>query len=427
MRTSRSQLPKWLALFASAGLLVPTSAFAEYRLEPGDTLELAIAGIPELRQRSPINIDGETVLPLAGQVKVSGLTLAEARAAIAGALANKTYQYTTPDGRDAAHMIANASIMVLIAEYRPIYVSGDVTLPGERPFRAGMTVRQAVALAGGQGLVRAGQANPAMQAVDAVSERDALVAEYTMVQAQVWRLQAELGLGALPERSASDLQDRAIKLQAGQMKARVVDREKDRSHYQSAITKANAQLDLLAEKKKNDQQANASDNEDFAKIRELFQRGMTAQVRLSEARRAAFISSDQLLQTVVETANLERQRTELSRQTEKLDNQSRVDAWRELQDANLRLEQVAARLKGAGDKLRLVDLQAQSARGVVRPPQYSIFRAANGVTAQLPADPASVLAPGDVVEVSIISDVLDVATAPNALASGKQQSHAGVR
>ena len=211
------------------------------------------------------------------------------------------------------------------------------------------------------------------------------------------------------------------------MKARVADREKDRTHYQSAIVKANAQLDLLAEKKKNDQQANASDNEDFAKIRELFQRGMTASVKLSEARRAAFISSDQLLQTVVETGNLERQKTELSRQVEKLDNQSRIDAWRELQDANLRLEQVAARLKGANDKLRLAGLQAQAGVGVVKPTHYSIYRTSNGVTSQLSADPSTVLAPGDVVEVLIPADDLNMAAMPNPLAPNKQTSLGGGR
>jgi len=425
MRTSRRQLPRWLVFFVSLCTLSPAAALAQYRLQPGDSLDLVIAGLPELRQRAPIGVDGEAVVPLAGQVKVSGLTLEEARAAITGALSNKTYQYTTPVGREASHMIVESSIMVAVAEYRPIYIGGDVTLPGERPFRAGMNVRQALTLAGGTGLVRAGQANPAMQAVDVISERDALVAEYTMLQAQIARLKAELGQGHLPEGSASDLQGRALQLQLGQLTARVVDREKDRTHFKAAIAKADAQLSMLADKRKNDQQANAADNEDFEKVRELFQRGMTAQVRLSEARRAAFISSDQLLQTVVETANLERQKGDLSRQMEKLDQQSRIDAWRELQDTNLRLEQVAARLKGAGNKLRLADVQVQAARGAMKPPQYSIFRTVDGITTQLAVDASAMLAPGDVVEVSIAPDNLDIAILPKALAAAPQGNGGG--
>lgn len=417
MRTWWRRRACWAALELMTLTWLPAAARAEYRLQPGDTLELAIVGLPDLRQRSLIGVDGEIVLPLSGQIKVSGMTLAEARAAVTRELGNKTYSYTTPDGRDAAHMIGQGSITVVIAEYRPIYVSGDVTTPGERPFRPGMTVRQAVALAGGPGLVRAGQVNPAVQAVDAISDRDALAAEYTSVQAQIWRLQAELGEGRLPASSPSDMEDRAIKLQAEQMKARAVDREKDKAFLQAAIAKANAQLDLLSEKKKNDQQANAADNDDFAKVRELFQRGMTAQVRLSEARRAAFISSDQLLQTVVETANIERQKSDFARQLEKIGNQSRIDAWRELQDANLRLSQLAVRLKGAGDKLRLVNLQAQAARGVIRAPDYTIFRTADGESLQIPADPTTALAPGDVVEIALAPDALQAA-APTTVASG---------
>ena len=40
-------------------------------------------------------------------------------------------------------------VVATVVEYRPIYVNGDVSKPGEHPFRPQMTVRQAVALSGG--------------------------------------------------------------------------------------------------------------------------------------------------------------------------------------------------------------------------------------------------------------------------------------
>ena len=39
---------------------------------------------------------------------------------------------------------------VEVIEYPPIYVVGDVTKPGEYPFRSQMTVLQALALSGGE-------------------------------------------------------------------------------------------------------------------------------------------------------------------------------------------------------------------------------------------------------------------------------------
>ena len=64
-------------------------------------------------------------------------------------LSRKLYQQRTPDGRESVTPIAPDAVLVTIAEYRPVYVNGDVTKPGEQTFRPGMTVRQAVALAGG--------------------------------------------------------------------------------------------------------------------------------------------------------------------------------------------------------------------------------------------------------------------------------------
>src|SRR3712207_3801899 len=106
MRRVPFHRPAWVALPAILLSLAPVAAGAQYRLQPGDALELVVVGLPELRQRAAIGVDGDTVLPLAGQVKVSGLTLAEARSTVAAALANRTYQTTTPDGREAAHLIS---------------------------------------------------------------------------------------------------------------------------------------------------------------------------------------------------------------------------------------------------------------------------------------------------------------------------------
>src|SRR5947209_8453467 len=144
-------------LLALAVLLAPISARAEYRLAPGDVLEIGAVGAPDLRHRATIDVDGRASLLLLGNVKVAGLTLAELREQLKSQLSTKTFRARETDsrGRSLASSgsdvvtISPEEVIVEVVEYRPIYLNGDVAKPGAQPYRPGMTVRQAIALAGG--------------------------------------------------------------------------------------------------------------------------------------------------------------------------------------------------------------------------------------------------------------------------------------
>src|SRR5918993_830109 len=339
----------WHIPLAALLLLSPASAWSAYKLQPGDILEISITGAPELKQRSPVGLEGDVLIPLAGQMEVRGLTVAEAREKIIRTLTNKIYQQRTPDGREVAQLILPDAIMVSVADYRPVYLNGDVSKPGEQPFRPGMTVRHAVAVAGGYDALQMRGQNLLYQRVDLRADYESLWTEFAREQVRIWRLRTELNYrdAENPKNKkipiSPDVLDQLIKTEEEQLKARNVDRQKERAHLESSIKGANAQLEVLAEKKKNEEAVQA-DAADFEKVRELFQKGMTATTRLSEARRAAVLSSTQMLQTVVEITNIERQRGEFARLLDKLDSQARMDLLKELQDANLRLEQILTRI-----------------------------------------------------------------------------------
>jgi polysaccharide biosynthesis/export protein len=254
--------------------------------------------------------------------------------------------------------------------------------------------------------------NPFLQASDFRSEYDALWAELATQQARIWRLRTELGEQNAQTTDSKapispELRERLMRSEAEHLKARIADREKDKSLLEEATRKANAQLVILAEKKKQDTEGNAADMDDFQKAKELFHKGMTPTTRLSDARRAALMSSNQLLQTIVEMANLERQRGEYNRQLEKIDSQSRIDAWRELQDANLRVAQITARLRGASEKLMYTGLQqSQLGRGTGERPHITVYRKGESGTEAISAEDDLELAPGDVVEVMQKSESL---------------------
>jgi polysaccharide export outer membrane protein len=385
-------------------------ASEEYRLRPGDAVEMTIIGPQELRLRSSIAFDGTISLPLLGQTNAADMTLSELRAKVVQQVSSKIYRQRTPEGREIAHVLSPDDISFTIAEYRPIYLDGDVTRPGEQPFRPGMTVRQAVAVAGGYDVMRFRMNNPILESADLKAEYQSLWIEYARVQAQTWRLRMELGevVSSAPKIDAPVSQETIQKFvgtEKEQLKVRNSDLDKEKSRLRDAIDQARMQLRILAEKKVKDEEGNQADNSDLDRLRQLLEKGTTINVRISEARRAALMSSTQLLQTIVEISNIERQRTEYARQLERTDDQRRISVLAELQEANLRLAQITTRLQTVSEKLLYTStLQSHLVRGKGGRPSFEVFRTGRNGRERLEADEETRLLPGDVVDITLHVD-----------------------
>lgn len=381
---------------------MPTSALADYRLQPGDTLEVSVTGIPDFRQRLLIGVDGKVNLALIGGVRVSGLSVDDAQEMLAGSLANKQYRQAGVDGREIPHLIQADQVLVSVVEYRPIYVYGDVARPGEYMFRPGMTVRHAVAVAGGYSVTQFRVVNPLLDAADFRSEYEALWAQFATVQAQIWRLRTELGedVGQVEKVPVPDaLAERLKQSATGHLEARLEDTQKDKAFLRKAVEEATRQLSLLADKKKKDEEGNQADTDDYESVRELFQKGLAPTTRLSEARRAVLLSSTQLLDTIVQVSNIERQRGEYMRQLNKIDSEQRITAWRDLQEAYMTLAQISARLNGTAEKLALTGQTQSVSATAAGGPNIMVHRKGDQGAETLPGSEDLGLAPGDVVEV----------------------------
>ena len=402
-----------LRLVLSLVMLLTTSgsALAEYKLQAGDSLEVSLIGTLNFRLRLPIELGGKVALPLVGPIQVAGLSLSEARAAITRELTNKIYKQPTNDGHEVDHLILPNEVVVAVAEYRPIYVTGHVAKPGEYAFRAGMTVRQAIAIAGGSDLAQMGGANTLVQAADFQSDYEALWAEFATESERIWRLRTQLGDSTVDDPTKNipipaSFRDQLKYSTKQYLSAQVSDREQDKVALQEAIAKADVQIQVLAQKKKEDEEGNRADTQDFKKVRELFSKGITANARLSEVRRAVLLSSDQLLQTIVDISNVERQRGEYQRQLKKIDSQARIDQLRELQIAELRLAQIKARLESTSNKLRYMGtLQSSAAQQARSALTFTVYRKDDTSPKRLTAKEEMELIPGDVIEVSMASTV----------------------
>jgi polysaccharide export outer membrane protein len=106
-----------------------------YTLDSGDKLRIVVFGQDTLSNTYAVDANGNVSMPLIGQVNARGLTTAQLSGAIAGRL--------------KASFIRDPSVAVEIETYRPFFILGEVTYPGQYPYVANMTVETAVAIAGG--------------------------------------------------------------------------------------------------------------------------------------------------------------------------------------------------------------------------------------------------------------------------------------
>ena len=137
----------------------------EYRLAPGDKLNVIVFDQPQLSGDFTVNGDGQILLPLAGGVKVGSLSLTEAQQRI---------QEQFADG-----ILVHPVVSIRVTEYRPIFVTGYVRKPGNYPFIFGASVKAAIAVAGGAG-------EPGEQATGRTSE--AIMAKERVRQLETNRL-----------------------------------------------------------------------------------------------------------------------------------------------------------------------------------------------------------------------------------------------
>ncbi|UVF18400.1 polysaccharide biosynthesis/export family protein [Microvirga terrae] len=392
-------------------IVLQTPAFAEYRLAPGDVLELSVAGFSELRQKSTIGVDGEIVLPLIGSVKAVGRTLPELSQAIRQAYSSAVLQQRVPGGQSEPIVITANEITLQISEYRPIYLTGDVANPGQQPFRPGMTIRQAITVAGGFGAGRAGLANPRLEAAQVRADMKALWVQLVNDHATVWRINCELtGNNApFPDFSMAPLDQEMVRQIRSnveeQLKTRRDDLSKQKASIQKTIEQADKRLALLADQLKNEEAGSQADAEDFARVSALFEKGNIAVTRLSDARRTMLFSGTRVLQTTSAISQLERDREVLRRSLEEADAKKRIALNDELQQVQSRIAQAQTKLSGLEERFRYIGgSQTGLSRDLGNELKISVLRKGATGVERISSEEDADLLPGDVVEVLLPDD-----------------------
>ena len=117
---------------------MPPTAAPDTKLDPGDVFDVRVYGEDELSNTYRVSRDGAIDFPLVGRVAVEGLEPSEVASRLAKQLRDDQF-------------LVNPQVSVFVKEYnsKRVSVVGAVAKPGTFPLTTGMTVVQAITLAGG--------------------------------------------------------------------------------------------------------------------------------------------------------------------------------------------------------------------------------------------------------------------------------------
>ena len=115
-----------------ASVLGPQS----YHLDVGDKVKVTVYGEDDLSGEFQVDGVGNIGMPMIGPVHAAGLTTEDFTQSVQQRLVKGGF-------------LVNPRVSAEVTNYRPFTIIGEVNKPGEYPYENGMTVINAVALAGG--------------------------------------------------------------------------------------------------------------------------------------------------------------------------------------------------------------------------------------------------------------------------------------
>lgn len=237
----------WLSGTTMSAGLAASPAEEPERLSIGDKVTVQVFGQGDLSGDFVIDGAGMVQMPLVGRIPVAGLTAPQAETRIRDGLM---------DG-----FVRDAVVSLRIAELKPVYIMGEVRSPGSYPFRHGLNVLSAVALAGGY---RVGDQSVSVLRTEFLladervrlleASRDQLAARRARLEAErdgLPRIPASAGLGASPivagEQEIFDFQRKARDSERNLLRQQVARLESEKTALTQQAKLAQQQVDLTRE------------------------------------------------------------------------------------------------------------------------------------------------------------------------------------
>ncbi|XEN33286.1 protein involved in polysaccharide export with SLBB domain/TolA-binding protein (plasmid) [Ensifer sp. WSM1721] len=379
------------ALHASAG---------EYRLNSGDVLTFDFLDDAELPITATISGNGEAQFPLIGGVNVAGLTITEA-------LDKLRDEYRSRE------VLVDPKLSLNVSTFRPIFVLGEVRSPGSFPFYSGLTVEQAIGLAGGIQVVAANASDRLIARARLRAEVDAVKAEIVHEAVYAARLAAQLkasekiNLDDVPEFARTYVEgvpfDGVVELEEKILKEDLAAHKSQTQILTEGIAQAEGGIEILNELVQQQKDVVSNSVEDLARVGTLRKRGLNTESELSRAENSAAAEKVQLLQTFATLARTRQELSELKLQLAKLAADRKKDILTQLQQREIAIKKLISNQRTAEEQILLM---AAVAEDETKKNQisytYEIRRnPVGGKPTSLQASLVTELLPGDVVVVSI--------------------------
>jgi protein involved in polysaccharide export with SLBB domain len=394
-------------LVACIALPFSTAIAAEqYRLVPQTKLRLTVVQFMPTRgdyQRWDalggdvmVSSEGTILLPVLGSISIGNLDRAGLAAEIAKRLQAKLGLVNPPD------------TTVEIVEYPPIYMVGSVSTPGQYQFRPGLTVLQAVALAGGE--FRADAKGNLSDTISLQGDIQGSTDDILRSTARISRLQAELSgakeLKFPPELTQSN--DPMVADILTQEQTIFAARGNELGRQTSSLTDLTnlylAEIDVLDQKSKALDQGITRSEQELAGVASLVEKGVATVSRRSDLERALAGQRSDRLDNLIATMTARQGLSETKRNLVKLEDDQRTQISVELQTEQTSLERL--RLKQT-TSLRLlrqantITASNQADEAMMKQPlTFTLVRKDDaGGTTEVAATEATLLLPGDLLKV----------------------------
>ncbi|WP_281029381.1 polysaccharide biosynthesis/export family protein [Rhizobium sullae] len=397
-----------LAFVAGLGILIGSSGFAraaDYQLGTMDKLRIRVAewqtAEGAIRDWSVVSGDytigpsGSLSLPFVGDLPASGKTT-DAIAKEIGAALQK--QFGLKDRPSAS---------VELAQFRPVFMTGDVENPGEYPFAPNLTVVKAVSLAGGLRRADAGQRfardfiNAKGDAVVYTTERNRLIARKARLQAEIAKgdtIEMPKELTDLPEAKALLASEMAL---MSTRKKRLTLQLQALDDLKSLLQ---AEIESLGKKTETQTRQLELAKEDRDKVENLAEKGLALSARKMATEQRAADTEATLLDIDTNILKAKQDISQANQDEITLRNDWDAKLSQELQDTESELDTL--NLKIATSDALMSEALAQSNDAARFDPQnaasisYSIMREVDGLSKEIPVQENTALQPGDLIRVT---------------------------
>ncbi|WP_068114966.1 polysaccharide biosynthesis/export family protein [Tropicimonas marinistellae] len=293
----------------------------QYLLHPGDRLAISIAGMPESTLAATIGLDGTVTLPQFGTFAAAGKSLAHLQQSISLASVGRPFSFYSPAGERVEITLTGPDIYLKVDQFRPVYMSGAVVRRGPIDFFPGMSLRMALATAGGPSVEQTADWASARQSIDIAERFQTLAIDHASAVAALWAADATLARDsdlAAPVTPAIFVpraeMDQLLEVAREGVRRQLEEHNRQKANLDERYDVLERRIALLNDGLDNQEGALATERAELERMIGLDNRGLTVKSGVVDARRTVFDSAGRVLDVRSRLAELDLLRSEIQAQ-----------------------------------------------------------------------------------------------------------------